>query len=251
MYMYNVYEPSSQQPGFMDAKVSPVEHTQSEEVQPHPPTTTTTTPITVTTAPSSSTEESAGSVQRKGIHQRTPAFRPPLRRLSAGASGVKLHAAFKSPARVSTSPAVGKSSSAPAAAASTSAGKILTPSRKLHRYSPFTTTAASLGRTPAQNKSGAGSCSRGSLRAGALTKDTPESVTRDIAQLREQLATAESEITELSQDHCEDELQQYIDRLHEYNEIKDVGQLLLGKMAEVQGTTTAALYQQFGLDTDD
>ena len=83
------------------------------------------------------------------------------------------------------------------------------------------------------------------------TQETPDSIAADIAQLREQLESAESEIVELSRDYCEDELQQYIDHLHEYNEIKDVGQLLLGKLAEVKGTTTAELYQHFELNLDD
>jgi len=30
--------------------------------------------------------------------------------------------------------------------------------------------------------------------------------------------------------YCEEELQEHIDKLHEYNEIKDVGQLLIGKL---------------------
>jgi hypothetical protein len=86
---------------------------------------------------------------------------------------------------------------------------------------------------------------------GGGSQDTAESVAGDIAQLREQLESVESEIAELSVDYCEDELQQYIDHLHEYNEMKDVGQLLLGKLAEVKGTTTAELYRHFQLSLDD
>lgn len=82
-------------------------------------------------------------------------------------------------------------------------------------------------------------------------KDTPEKVAQDVEELRKELESVESEIAELSKDHCEEELQQYIDLLHEYNEIKDVGQLLLGKIAEVQGTTTAELYERFELNLDD
>jgi hypothetical protein len=42
-------------------------------------------------------------------------------------------------------------------------------------------------------------------------------------------------------------------RLHEYNEIKDVGQALLGMLAQVrgQGATTKDLYGEFGLELDD
>lgn len=34
----------------------------------------------------------------------------------------------------------------------------------------------------------------------------------------------------LIQRYCEEELQEHIDKLHEYNEIKDVGQLIIGKL---------------------
>ena len=70
-------------------------------------------------------------------------------------------------------------------------------------------------------------------------------------KLKEELQSVEEEVAVLSREYSEDELPLYIKRLHEYNEMKDVGQLLLGKLAEVQGTTTASLYERFGLDLDD
>ena len=90
-----------------------------------------------------------------------------------------------------------------------------------------------------------------SREAGSRQRETVEEVARDITQLRQQLENVENEIAELSKDYCEDELQQYIDHLHQYNEMKDVGQLLLGKLAEVQGTTVSELYKQFDLNLDD
>ncbi|KAF8936927.1 swi5-like zinc finger protein [Haplosporangium gracile] len=42
-----------------------------------------------------------------------------------------------------------------------------------------------------------------------------------------------------------------IHQLHEYNEIKDVGQVILGKCAELEGTTIKEQYENFGLDMDD
>lgn len=78
-----------------------------------------------------------------------------------------------------------------------------------------------------------------------------EAVARDVLKLKNQLEAAQREIRDLSEDYHEDELQAHIDKLHEYNEVKDMGQILLGKIAEVEGTTTAAVYERFGLDFAD
>ncbi|KAF9539702.1 swi5-like zinc finger protein [Mortierella hygrophila] len=46
-------------------------------------------------------------------------------------------------------------------------------------------------------------------------------------------------------------ISQHIHELHEYNEIKDVGQVILGKCAELEGTTIKTQYENFGLEMDD
>lgn len=43
----------------------------------------------------------------------------------------------------------------------------------------------------------------------------------------------------------------YMDRLHRYNEAKDVAQALLGNLAQLTGTTTRELYPNFNLSIDD
>ncbi|KAM4635753.1 DNA repair protein SWI5 homolog [Polymixia lowei] len=48
-----------------------------------------------------------------------------------------------------------------------------------------------------------------------------------------------------------EELERHIDLLHEYNDIKDIGQTLLGRLAALRGTTTRDLYSHFGLELDD
>ena len=78
-----------------------------------------------------------------------------------------------------------------------------------------------------------------------------EELTSDVEKLHKELARVEKEMAGLSDCYSEGELQQHIDKLHEYNEVKDMGQLLLGKLAEVEGTTTATLYEQFGLGLND
>jgi hypothetical protein len=43
----------------------------------------------------------------------------------------------------------------------------------------------------------------------------------------------------------------YMDRLHRYNEAKDMAQALMGKLAQLAGTTTRNLYPNFDLCFDD
>ncbi|KAG0241825.1 Swi5-domain-containing protein [Mortierella sp. GBAus27b] len=46
-------------------------------------------------------------------------------------------------------------------------------------------------------------------------------------------------------------IDKHIRELHRYNEIKDAGQIILGKLAELEGTTIKKQYEIFGLDQDD
>uniref|UniRef100_A0A8D2LSD0 DNA repair protein SWI5 homolog n=1 Tax=Varanus komodoensis TaxID=61221 RepID=A0A8D2LSD0_VARKO len=48
-----------------------------------------------------------------------------------------------------------------------------------------------------------------------------------------------------------EELDGHIALLHEYNEMKDIGQMLLGQMALIRGVTTKELYPEFDLDLND
>ncbi|KAI8900270.1 Swi5-domain-containing protein [Globomyces pollinis-pini] len=49
----------------------------------------------------------------------------------------------------------------------------------------------------------------------------------------------------------EDYMKEHIKLLHQYNEIKDIGQMLLGLCAEREGTTTKDMYTKFNLDMSD
>lgn len=80
------------------------------------------------------------------------------------------------------------------------------------------------------------------------THETPAIVAREVLTLKSELKRVDDEVAELTKDYHVQELQSHIDTLHEYNEIKDSGQTLLGKLAEVEGTTTACLYDRYGLE---
>ncbi|XP_073243999.1 uncharacterized protein [Porites lutea] len=89
-----------------------------------------------------------------------------------------------------------------------------------------------------------------SKQQNMLAEEEP-TLSDDIHSLEAKLEILDREIEELSQEYSEEELQQHIDKLHEYNEIKDVGQLLIGKLAEIDGTTTKDMYKEFGLNLED
>ena len=46
-------------------------------------------------------------------------------------------------------------------------------------------------------------------------------------------------------------VERHIRALHAYNEMKDVAQMLMGKLAEMEGGLTRDLYPRFGLDLAD
>ncbi|XP_078280747.1 DNA repair protein SWI5 homolog [Rhinoraja longicauda] len=74
----------------------------------------------------------------------------------------------------------------------------------------------------------------------------------ELGDLRKKSEDLDKQIAVLiSEGYTLEELNQHIDQLHEYNDIKDVGQILLGKLAVVQGVTIRALYGEFGLELDD
>ncbi|XP_053381148.1 DNA repair protein SWI5 homolog [Mercenaria mercenaria] len=68
-------------------------------------------------------------------------------------------------------------------------------------------------------------------------KDSASRVTgndqQTVEQVKEKLSVINKEIEELkSQGLKEEELHTHIDKLHEYNEIKDIGQLVLGRLGQ-------------------
>lgn len=68
------------------------------------------------------------------------------------------------------------------------------------------------------------------MRRQTTSLEDEASLVKEIETLKAKLEILDKEIKDLSEEYSEEELQQHIQMLHEYNEIKDVGQLLLGKL---------------------
>ncbi|KAJ3055952.1 swi5-like zinc finger protein [Rhizophlyctis rosea] len=88
------------------------------------------------------------------------------------------------------------------------------------------------------------------------SQPTQEGPDPELTLLRDQVETLRAEQTQLLSTFDSDfDVDTYVDahikRLHHYNEIKDVGQMIIGKCAEQEGTTTREMYTTFGLEEDD
>lgn len=88
-----------------------------------------------------------------------------------------------------------------------------------------------------------------SVSTPSSSRETTEEVVADITVAREKLHHLECQLERYSEK--DERLQLYISKLHEYNEIKDTGIVLMGKLAEVESLTTADLYKAFGLQVED
>ncbi len=49
----------------------------------------------------------------------------------------------------------------------------------------------------------------------------------------------------------EQQVKAHMERLHRYNELKDIGQELLGRLAEIEKTKVENLYENYSLELDD
>ncbi|XP_040387996.1 DNA repair protein SWI5 homolog [Cygnus olor] len=79
-----------------------------------------------------------------------------------------------------------------------------------------------------------------------------EALRREIEELRQKELALDQEIAQLlSEGYSLEELEKHIALLHEYNDIKDAGQMLLGRLAVIRGVTTKQLYPEYDLELSD
>ncbi|XP_008322547.1 DNA repair protein SWI5 homolog [Cynoglossus semilaevis] len=106
-----------------------------------------------------------------------------------------------------------------------------------------------LRRTPFSKSKKVNSSFKSPVQLAGNSNVSPADELTELERRRQQL---DKEITQLeAEGYRVDELERHIDLLHEYNDIKDVGQSLLGRIAALRGTTTRDLYSHFGLDLED
>ncbi|XP_063900213.1 DNA repair protein SWI5 homolog [Zophobas morio] len=79
---------------------------------------------------------------------------------------------------------------------------------------------------------------------------SPLNLEEDIKIIENELEELDEKINALKSEYDDSELSEYITLLHQYNEIKDVGQLLLGTIAEIKGVTTKKIYEEYDLEVD-
>ena len=63
----------------------------------------------------------------------------------------------------------------------------------------------------------------------------------------------ELEALELRRDQMptQEQLNEHMQRLHKYNENKDIGQELMGKLAEIEKEKVEVMYEKYGIELDD
>lgn len=84
-------------------------------------------------------------------------------------------------------------------------------------------------------------------------------VSMDYYYLSEDIKTVEMELwkdsnarlaNELDIQDIDKEIKRFIKLLNSYNEIKDIGQELIGKIADLRQTTAKAIHEELGMDLD-
>lgn len=85
-----------------------------------------------------------------------------------------------------------------------------------------------------------------------IKSQNAEQLRQEVAELENQLKEMDKQISELrDMGMKQDELQIHIEKLHDYNEMKDIGQMLLGRLAIVENVCTKDLYERYGLNLED
>ncbi|KAJ1855923.1 swi5-like zinc finger protein [Coemansia sp. RSA 1722] len=72
----------------------------------------------------------------------------------------------------------------------------------------------------------------------------------EVAKVQKERDSA-AELSGLTSEQARRATDAHITRLHRYNDIKDAGQILFGKLAELRGKTVKEMYKEYGVETSD
>ncbi|RXG61891.1 DNA repair protein SWI5-like protein [Armadillidium vulgare] len=79
-----------------------------------------------------------------------------------------------------------------------------------------------------------------------------ENLKDELESLETKEALLDKQILELEKEGIvKSEIQEFIDNLHKYNEIKDSAQIVMGRLAELHGITLKEIHLKFGAPTED
>jgi hypothetical protein len=85
-----------------------------------------------------------------------------------------------------------------------------------------------------------------------INKNTPSDKLRsEISRIKDEMAKIDKEIKQSNAENYEpDYLEKLTDKLHLYNDVKDVTQTLLERMAHIKGATIREMHIDYGLNPD-
>lgn len=105
---------------------------------------------------------------------------------------------------------------------------------------------------PFKNLSSKASSSFKSPLMNRKAKNVNENIENVVNSLEDKLKVVEEEITILEKEnHSINELDVIIKKLHDYNEMKDIAQELMGKIAFIKGATIREIHKDFNADIDE
>ncbi|EGD80164.1 hypothetical protein PTSG_10846 [Salpingoeca rosetta] len=91
-------------------------------------------------------------------------------------------------------------------------------------------------------------------RQATSSASTPNTTGRhqdSLLSVSEDIKTLQQRVDQLSQEYSAEELDTHIDKLHTYNDLKDVAQAVMGMLASQEGLATRAMYERYDLDLAD
>lgn len=88
------------------------------------------------------------------------------------------------------------------------------------------------------------------MKAALVSSESVEDLQRKLADLRQKTRFLDDEIEQLQAEGCSiEDLPWHMDRLHVYNQIKDIAHQVIGRLAVLEGVTIRAKQEHYGLPT--